>query len=148
MARFRKKQNSIPELNTASLPDLIFTVLFFFMIVTHIRTEEVKVQLTVPEGRELTKIGGNKMTPQIYIGTDLATGETKIQLDDKFVTPEEITKTFRDLRRHLSPEDKKNMVVTIKADRHAKMSVVNEVKQALRKANALKVVYASQQTEE
>ena len=44
MSLFNKKKRDIPNLNTAALPDLIFTVLFFFMIVTQLRDTEVKVR--------------------------------------------------------------------------------------------------------
>ena len=56
MSRFkRQRPRTVPALNVASLPDLIFTVLFFFMIVTHMRDVDPKVQYNVPEGTELTK---------------------------------------------------------------------------------------------
>ena len=44
MIRFCKKSHDVPELNTSSLPDLIFSVLFFFMIVTHMRQVTLKVE--------------------------------------------------------------------------------------------------------
>ena len=49
MINFRKRQHFVPNLNTASLPDLIFTVLFFFMIVTHMRKVAPKVKYRVPQ---------------------------------------------------------------------------------------------------
>ncbi|MBP5712733.1 MAG: biopolymer transporter ExbD, partial [Prevotella sp.] len=57
MIKFRKHtRRSVPMLNTASLPDLIFTVLFFFMIVTHMRNESVKVEYEKPQGTELSRL--------------------------------------------------------------------------------------------
>ena len=38
-----RSQRSMPQLNTSSLPDLIFTVLFFFMVVTHMRKTTIKI---------------------------------------------------------------------------------------------------------
>ena len=55
MSMFRYHSHEMPGLNTASLPDLIFSVLFFFMIVTHMRKETLKVQYRVPQGTELTR---------------------------------------------------------------------------------------------
>ena len=65
---FIRKRRSVPELNTASLPDLIFTVLFFFIIVTHMRQDEVKVRYRVPEGRQLTKMKKKAGVTHVYIG--------------------------------------------------------------------------------
>ena len=48
-------KRDVPGLNLASLPDLIFTVLFFFMIVTHMRDVNPKVRYEVPQGTELSK---------------------------------------------------------------------------------------------
>ena len=54
MSMFRRREHTVPGLNTASLPDLIFSVLFFFMIVTHMQKVAVKVQYRTPQGTELT----------------------------------------------------------------------------------------------
>lgn len=54
MGKFNKTgKRGMPELNTSSLPDLIFTMLFFFMIVTSMREVTLKVQFQVPQGTEL-----------------------------------------------------------------------------------------------
>ena len=55
MIDFRKKKHEVPALNTASLPDLIFSVLFFFIIVTHMRQDDVRVKYRVPQGKELAR---------------------------------------------------------------------------------------------
>ena len=65
---FHKKHSEVPSLNVASMPDLIFTVLFFFMIVTHMRSDEVKVRLEVPAGSEVKKLAGHPAIVNIYIG--------------------------------------------------------------------------------
>lgn len=51
MRMMKRRRRQVPDLNTAALPDLIFTVLFFFMIVTHLRDVELKVKYSVPQGR-------------------------------------------------------------------------------------------------
>ena len=44
MGKFNKTgKKEMPALNTSSLPDLIFTLLFFFMIVTTMREVTLKV---------------------------------------------------------------------------------------------------------
>ena len=57
MGKFNKTgKRGMPELNTSSLPDLIFTMLFFFMIVTTMREVTLKVQFKVPQATELEKL--------------------------------------------------------------------------------------------
>lgn len=66
MSIYRRRKHDIPELNTASLPDLIFTILFFFMLVTHMRKTTVKVKYQVPQGTELTKLVKKSAISYIY----------------------------------------------------------------------------------
>jgi len=140
--RIRKRDRSVPELNTASLPDLIFTVLFFFMIVTHLRTEEVKVKYTVPQGTELTKTGSKSATVNIHIGlTD--GGVEGIQLNGRLVSPEDIRTYMKDAQKKMSSEDRKKFTVAIKADRKTKMATVNAVKEALRQAGVKHISYSA-----
>lgn len=152
MSRFRRRSHEMPGLNTASLPDLIFSVLFFFMIVTHMRKETLKVECRVPQGRELTRLTKKSAVSYIHIGRPFdgkypAAGMifdgSCIQLNDKYVTPAEIIDYISAERNRLSPEDKQAMTVSIKADKDTKMRVINAVKQALRQAKALKINYSA-----
>ena len=132
---FRRPDHSVPELNMASLPDLIFTVLFFFMIVTHMRDVEKRVQYQVPAGTEVEKAQHKSSVVHIYIGqsTDGSTDDYCIQLNNQIETE----------RRRMSPEDQERLTVSIEADRDVPMSIINDVKQALRKSYALNVSYAA-----
>lgn len=149
MSLFRRKERQVPGLNTASLPDLIFTVLFFFMIVTHMRQTEMKVQYQVPQGTELEKLTRKSTVTYIYIGPpapqyEQALGrEVQVQLNDKLATPAEVASFAAAERARLAPEDQERMTVSIKADRRTPMGKVSEVKQALRRAGALKVNYSA-----
>ena len=64
---FHRNNHEVPALNTSSLPDLIFTVLFFFMIVTHMRDVELKVRYEVPQGTELQKLTHKSAVIYIYV---------------------------------------------------------------------------------
>lgn len=149
MSLFRRKEREVPGLNTASLPDLIFTVLFFFMIVTHMRQTELKVQFQVPQGTELEKLTRKSAVTYIYIGRPtpqyegLLGGAPQVQLNDKLATPAEVASFAAAERAHLAPEDQEKMTVSIKADRSTPMGMVSEVKQALRRAGALKINYSA-----
>lgn len=142
---YRHQSHEVPGLNTSSLPDLIFSVLFFFMIVTHMRKANVLVKYTVPAGTELTRLTKRSATSYIYVGTPmqpLADGGSEIQLNDKLVSPAEIETYMIRQRKDLGKEDKEKMQVSIKADRKTKMGVITDIKQALRKANVLQITYS------
>ena len=66
MFRSSARDKGVPSLNMASMPDLIFTVLFFFMIVTHMRSDEVKVRLQVPQGTEVQKLANRPSVVNVY----------------------------------------------------------------------------------
>ena len=143
--RFHRPDHSVPELNMASLPDLIFTVLFFFMIVTHMRDVEKKVQYQVPAGTEVEKAQHKSSVVHIYIGlpTDGSSDNYCIQLNNQLATANEIARFLEDERRRMAPEDQERLTVSIEADRDVPMSVINDVKQALRHSYALNVSYAA-----
>lgn len=149
MSRFRRRNHEVPGLNLASMPDLIFTVLFFFMIVTHMRQTELKVRYVVPQGTELEKTGHKGSVVYLYIGQPVdeqgrATGdETRIQLNDRYVTVQEIPGAIAEARNQMSSEDRMRMTVSIHADKSTDMGVVNDVKQALRQAGALRINYSA-----
>lgn len=145
------RKREVPGLNTASLPDLIFSVLFFFMIVTHMRQDTLKVRYQVPQGTQLTRLTKKSAISHVYIGkpsADMAAvmgDKTYIQYNDKYVTPQELARYLSEERARMTPEDRNRMTVSLKGDLHTKMSVVREVKQALRQANALKISYSATQ---
>ena len=146
MSMFKRTRREIPGLNTSSLPDLIFTVLFFFMIVTHMRKVTLKVKYQVPQGTELTRLTKKTAVSYIYIGkpvTGTVQGNTVIQLNDKYATTTDIIDYSAAEKSRMSPEDQQQMTVSIKADRSTKMGIISEVKQALRKSKALKISYSA-----
>lgn len=150
MSRFkRQRQRTVPALNVASLPDLIFTVLFFFMIVTHMRDVDPKVQYNVPEGTELTKEVNKSGLVYLFIGKPVdAQGrviadETRIQMGNRYVTVDEIGAEIKKERNRMSEDDRQRLTVSIRADRDTEMGLINDVKQALRKAGALNINYSA-----
>lgn len=149
MMRFCKKSHEVPALNTSSLPDLIFSVLFFFMIVTHMRQVTLKVECRVPQGKHLTRLTKKSAVSYVYIGKPSKSlkgkfgNESLIQLNDKFATAPEVMDYVAAEKKRMSPEDQKLMTVSIKADKDTKMGMITDVKQALRQAKALKISYSA-----
>ena len=146
MRIYRHHKGGVPQLNTASMPDLIFTVLFFFMIVTHMRKVTLKVEYQVPQGTELTRLTKKTAVSYVYIGKPFGYGgmDMQVQLNDKFAQVEEIAGYVAAERQRMNPTDVINMTVSIKADKDTPMGLITDVKQQLRRANALRINYSAE----
>ena len=152
MAKIRRnEQREMPALNTSSLPDIIFMLLFFFMSVTSMKEVTYKVQFTNPQATELTKLEKKSLVRYIYVGTPTAEfrkqygAETRIQLDDAFADKSEIGDFIINERSAMNEQDQGLMTVSIKADKEPRMGVISDIKQELRRAYALKISYAATQ---
>lgn len=149
MNLYRRKRHEIPALNTASLPDLIFTILFFFMLVTQMRKVTVKVKYQIPTGTELTRLVKKTAPSYIYIGKpvngigEVEADTTSIQLNDKIVQLADIKSYLVKERKSMSDVDKRQMNVSIRCDKRTPMGVMIDIKQALREINVLNVNYAA-----
>ena len=141
---FRTKRHNVPSLNMASMPDLIFTVLFFFMIVTHMRSDEVKVRYTVPQGTEIRKLTNKASVVNIYIGR--LDNDWRVQLNGDLVKVEDIPARIEQLRAAMSPENAEHLTVSLRADRKTPMGLISDVKQALQKSYALRINYSATET--
>ena len=149
MSRFQQSNNrDVPELNLAAMPDLIFTVLFFFMIVTHMRDVKPMVRYDVPQGTEL-EMARKAGVIYLFIGKpvdstgEVTSQETRIQLNDRYVTLEQLEQAVAAERDKMSETDRQQMVVSIRADRDTEMGLINDVKQQLRKAGTLNINYSA-----
>ena len=138
---FQRKRHQVPSLNVASMPDLIFTVLFFFMIVTHMRSDEVKVKLQVPQGKDVQKLANKASVVNIYIGQ--FKGEWAVQLNGDLISIDDIPARIEEIRGGMSAENADKVTVRLRADRHTPMGVITDVKQALQKSYALRINYSA-----
>ena len=141
----RRRSRELPELNTASLPDLIFTVLFFFMIVTHMRDVDLQVRYEVPQGTELQKLTHKSAVTYVYIGRvkDAPVDSFYIQLNNSLATVDDIKAYVESERSKMLSEDQPRMTVSIKADRDVPFGIISDVKKALQQSFALKVNYSA-----
>lgn len=150
MGKFNKSGGrEMPELNTSSLPDLIFTLLFFFMITTTMRETELKVEFRAPQATELTKLEKKSLVTYLYVGKPteqyrkkLGT-ESRIQMNDKFIEVSEVRDYISQERSNMKEEDQGYMQVSLKVDKETQMGIVVDIKQALRDAQALKINYSA-----
>lgn len=145
---FKKKgSREMPEMNTSSLPDLIFTILFFFMIVTTMREVTLKVKFTTPQGTELEKLGKKSTVSFIYIGppTDALRAQmgsgTRIQLNDRYAEPREVMDFVAQERQGMT--NQAEQTISIKADVRTQMGYITDVKEVLRKSWALRINYSA-----
>lgn len=150
MSRFKKSGGkSVKSINTASLPDIVFMLLFFFMVTTVMRETNLKVGILLPEATEVKKLEKKSLVSFIYIGTPHRNlqrtfgSEPRIQLNDAFATTDDIRDFISSEREQMNENDQKQMTVSLKIDHNTRMGIVQDVKQELRKASALKINYSS-----
>lgn len=146
----KKGGKGLPAISTASLPDVIFMILFFFMVSTTMRDQDVLVKFTLPEATEVQKLEKKSLASYIQIGqpaTKMLQAQfgtaPRIQLNDSYKTTKDILEFIASERDKLNESDRALMTVCIKADEMTRMGIITDVKQELRRANALKVSYAA-----
>jgi biopolymer transport protein ExbD len=151
MAVMRKKgKKEVPAVSTASLPDVIFIILFFFMITTTMREQDLMVTTKLPGATEVQKLEKKSLVSFIFIGPPTEKLQRqfgtapRIQLNDSFRQPQDILEFIASERDKLSETDRAQMAVSLKADQNVRMGIVTDVKQELRRANALKLNYTAQ----
>ena len=150
MGKFSKKQGKAePEVSTASLPDIIFMLLFFFMVVTVLRDAELKVGVNTPSATELTKLEEKSLVNYLYIGRPTAQYQKlygtkpRLQLGDKFSNVSDIP-LFLEKHKIKVPEAKRPRITSsLRVDGEVTMGVVSDVKTELRKSGQLKVNYSA-----
>lgn len=150
MAQIRKKEGKeTPAISTASLPDIIFILLFFFMVVTVLRETELKVDVKLPEASELSKLENKSLVRYIYIGKPKTEYQSKfgtapmVQLDDKLAKPNQVPAFVEQSRLSIEEPMRLGMTMALRVDEDVKMGIVSDVKQELRKADALKINYSA-----
>lgn len=150
MSKFRfKKNKSTPEVSTASLPDIVFMLLFFFMTVTVMKDDTLKVVNELPNASEIKKLEKKDRVITVYVGKpakpfdDLLGSEPKIQIDDKFVSLANFGLTMLEKINEKPEPLRRFITVSLKIDKKASMGLISDIKQELRKIHALKINYTT-----
>jgi len=150
MAHFTKKRGlAEPEVSTASLPDIIFMLLFFFMVVTVLRDAELKVNNNVPSATELTKLEKKSLVNYLYMGKPLAQYQAtygtrpQLQLGDKFADIAEIPLYLEKHRSTVAENQRPGISSSLRVDGNVTMGIVTDVKTQLRKSGQLKINYSA-----
>lgn len=155
MSKFAKKRGkSSPAINTASLPDIVFMLLFFFMVVTKLRDSELKVQISTPFATELTKLEEKSLVNYIYIGRPIERYQAvygtkpRMQLGDKFAEIAEIPLFLERFKVKVPEQQRPKITSSLRVDGEVTMGIVQDVKTQLRKSNQLKVNYSAKKKAE
>jgi biopolymer transport protein ExbD len=147
MGKFVKKgKKEVPAISTSSMPDIVFMLIFFFMITTTMRQSDPLVKTSVPSASQVEKLEKKSLVSYIFIGppknAKLGT-ESRIQLNDSFATLDDIPNFIFAERDSRDEVDRKFLTTSIKADKIVKMGIINDVKQQLREVGAFKISYSS-----
>lgn len=149
MSKFKnKKKGDMPAISTASLPDIVFMLLFFFMVATVMRDNTLMVKNELPNADQVEKLSKDRTT-FIYAGKPSDGFRSKfgelprIQINDAFVGIESVQLAVTEARTALREELQDKFVVALKVDKETNAGLVSDIKQELRKINALKIMYVT-----
>lgn len=150
MSKFRKDEGKeTPAISTSALPDIVFMLLFFFMVTTTMRETDPLVRVRLPEATEITKLEKKSLVSYINVGPPMPKwqaqlgSEPRIQLNDQFAKVSDIGDFVEAERQAREEQEQKQIVTSLKVDEYTKMLIVTEIKQELRKAAALHINYSS-----
>lgn len=149
MSKFKNKKNiQLPEISTASLPDIVFMLLFFFMVATVMRENTLMIENKLPVANQIEKLDNKNLVMHIYAGKPSARYKNigsgaRIQLNDKFADINDI-KAFILAERASKREVLIPFLTTaLKVDKETNMGLVGDIKKELRKVEALKINYTT-----
>ena len=141
MSKFRKKdKGELPAISTASLPDIVFMLLFFFMVATVMRDSSLMIENQLPSADQVEKLKKDR-TIFIYAGKPSEQykqfgKEPRIQYNDAFIAVEDIQSSIYQGISEMNEELQSKVVVGLKIDKRTNAGLVSDIKQELRKANA------------
>jgi biopolymer transport protein ExbD len=154
MAKFKRSgKGGQPAISTASLPDIVFMLLFFFMVTTVMRETSLMVKVTVPKATEVRKLENKSLVSYIYVGApqpafrSMYGDKPRIQLNDKISEVDEVMEFVYNERADRPEPDRPKVRFSIKADETVKMGIITDIKTQLRKSSALRINYSSKKVE-
>ena len=155
MSKFKESnKKEVPGITSSSLSDIVFMLLFFFMVTTQFRDSENMVVVRIPEASEVVKLERKDLNSYINIGTPIPAlqgqygTEPRIQLNGSFRTTEDIRNFIASERESKNEADRQFMTVSIRADESIRMGIITDVKQELRRCSALKIMYSARKPAE
>ncbi|MHA7055917.1 ExbD/TolR family protein [Aquimarina sp. M1] len=154
MSKFKKKKSgALPAISTASLPDIVFMLLFFFMVATVMRENNLKIENRLPVADQTEKLDKKNLVMYIYAGkpssrySASAGTQARIQLNDKFAEVSDIKPFVLAERAAKREEEVPFLITALKVDGDTNMGLVGDIKKELREVQALKINYTTRQGE-
>lgn len=129
----KKRANTKQSIPTASIPDIVFMLLLFFMVTTTLREVDVLVSYKLPEAEAIEKIENKRLISYLWVGND-----GRIQINDNIVKLEEVRSLMYTKRLDLP-----NVIVSLRVDKNSDMGIVTDIQQELRKASCLRINYSA-----
>ncbi|MDO4728952.1 MAG: biopolymer transporter ExbD [Bacteroidota bacterium] len=147
----KKKSGELPPVSTASLPDIVFMLLFFFMTVTEMKDSSLMVQNNVPSANQIQKLDKKDPVVYIYAGKPLPKYQekyglnAKIQINDKFADVSEVAPFILQYRDGIREELRDIFITALKVDGDTNMGLISDIREKLQDVNALKVNYITRE---
>jgi biopolymer transport protein ExbD len=149
MSKFKKKVNTKQEIPTSSMPDVVFMLLFFFMVTTKMRETSINVEQKMPQATQLKKLVKKSLVSYLYIGkpkkVDEFGMEPKIQANDVFIDTKNVIQWVNAEKSKQDEVDRDALTISLKVDVEAKRGLIADVETELRKANARRILYSANQ---
>jgi biopolymer transport protein ExbD len=147
MSKFKKKANTKQDIPTSSMPDVVFMLLFFFMVTTKMRETNINVEQRMPQATQLRTLAKKSLISYLYIGTPKKTDqfgtEPKIQANDVFIEPKGVIQWVNAEKAKLDEVDRDAITISLKVDVDSKRGLIADVETELRRANARKLLYSA-----
>jgi biopolymer transport protein ExbD len=147
MSKFKKKNKVSENIPTSALPDIIFMLLFFFMVTTVLRDNELLVEQKLPQATQLQKLEKKSLISYLFVGKPKNTAvygtEPRIQANDVLINTKDILLWVNQEKDKLSEAERDQITISMKADREVKMGPISDIQFELREADARKLMYAS-----
>lgn len=147
MGKFKKKTKTSENIPTSALPDIIFMLLFFFMVTTVLRESDILVEQKIPQATQLQKLEKKTLISYLYVGkpknTSLYGTEPRVQANDVLINTKDIILWVNQEKDNLSEAERDQITISMKADRDVKMGPISDIQFELREADARKLLYAA-----
>lgn len=147
MAKFKKKTKTSENIPTSALPDIIFMLLFFFMVTTVLREQDILVEQKLPQATQLQKLEKKTLISYLFVGrpknSNLYGTEPRVQANDVLINTKDIIFWVNQEKDKLSEDERDQITISMKADRDVKMGPISDIQFELREADARKLLYAS-----
>ncbi|WP_194975908.1 ExbD/TolR family protein [Aquiflexum lacus] len=147
MSKFKKKNKVSENIPTSALPDIIFMLLFFFMVTTVLREQDLLVEQRLPQATQLQKLEKKSLISYLFVGKpknpSLYGTEPRIQANDVLINTKDILLWVNQEKDKLSEAERDQITISMKADREVKMGPISDIQFELREADARKLMYAS-----